>query len=193
MATASRLGPSWPVETERLRLRPFAEADLDWLHRVYGDEDVVRWLVHETRSLRQVRELLTKKIAGTTVATDGDWLSAAVEVRDTGQLVGDCALQLVSREHRLGEIGFLFDPAHQGRGYATEAARAFLGIAFDDFRLHRVIGRVEPRNGPSTRVLEKLGMRCEAHFVENELIKGEWQSELVYALLEREWRDGAGE
>jgi RimJ/RimL family protein N-acetyltransferase len=54
-----------------------------------------------------------------------------------------------------------------------------------------VIGRVEPRNHASARVLEKLGMRREAHFVENELIKGEWQSELVYALLEREWRDGA--
>jgi RimJ/RimL family protein N-acetyltransferase len=192
MTAARRVGPTWPVETERLRLRPFAEADLDWLHRVYGDEDVVRWLVHEPRSLRRVRDLLTKKIAGATVATDGDWLAAAVEVRETGQLVGDCALQLVSREHRLGEIGFVFDPAHQGRGYATEAARAFLGVAFDDLGLHRVIGRVEPRNGPSARVLEKLGMRREAHFVENELIKGEWQSELVYALLEREWRDGPG-
>ena len=191
MSTARGVGPRWPVETERLRLRPFSEGDLDWLHSVYGDEEVVRWLVHEPRSRRQVRDLLAKKIAGATVATDGDWLSAAVEVRDTGELVGDCALQLVSREHRLGEIGFVFDPGHQGRGYATEAARAFLRLAFDDLRLHRVIGRVEPRNHASARVLEKLGMRREAHFVENELIKGEWQSELVYALLEREWRDGA--
>ena len=191
MSTARGVGPRWPVETERLRLRPFGEGDLDWLHGVYGDEEVVRWLVHEPRSRRQVRDLLAKKIAGATVATDGDWLSAAVEVRDTGELVGDCALQLVSREHRLGEIGFVFDPGHQGRGYATEAARAFLRLAFDDLRLHRVIGRVEPRNHASARVLEKLGMRQEAHFVENELIKGEWQSELVYALLEREWRDGS--
>jgi len=54
--------------------------------------------------------------------------------------------------------------------------------------LHRVIGRVEARNIASARVLEKLGMRREAHFVENELVKGEWQSELVYAILDREWR-----
>jgi RimJ/RimL family protein N-acetyltransferase len=53
--------------------------------------------------------------------------------------------------------------------------------------MHRVIGRAEARNAASARVLEKLGMRLEAHFVENEWVKGEWQSELVYAVLEREW------
>ena len=53
---------------------------------------------------------------------------------------------------------------------------------------HRVIGRLEPRNTASARVLEKLGMRSEAHLVENEWVKGEWQSELIYAILEHEWR-----
>jgi RimJ/RimL family protein N-acetyltransferase len=78
-------------------------------------------------------------------------------------------------------------PDHQGRGYATEAAAALLELAFDGFGMHRVIGRLEARNTPSARVLEKLGMRREAHFVENELVKGEWQSELVYAVLAAEW------
>ena len=54
--------------------------------------------------------------------------------------------------------------------------------------LHRVFGRLEPRNDPSARVLEKVGMRREGHFVENEYVKGEWQSELVYAILDREWQ-----
>ena len=58
-------------------------------------------------------------------------------------------------------------------------------------RLHRVVGRLEPRNTGSARVLEKLGMRREAHLVENEWVKGEWQSELVYAILAREWIDGS--
>jgi hypothetical protein len=52
-----------------------------------------------------------------------------------------------------------------------------LKLAFDVFGLHRVIGRLEPRNTGSARVLERLGMRKEAHFVENEFVKGEWQSE----------------
>jgi RimJ/RimL family protein N-acetyltransferase len=54
--------------------------------------------------------------------------------------------------------------------------------------MRRIVGRLEPRNVASARVLEKLGMRREAHLVENEWLRGEWQSELVYALLEAEWR-----
>ena len=54
--------------------------------------------------------------------------------------------------------------------------------------MHRVIGRLEARNEASARVLERLGMRQEAHMIENEYVKGEWQSEVVYALLDREWR-----
>jgi RimJ/RimL family protein N-acetyltransferase len=62
-----------------------------------------------------------------------------------------------------------------------------LDFAFDTVRLHRVVGRTEARNTGSARVLEKLGMRREAHLVENEWVKGEWQSEVVYAVLAREW------
>jgi hypothetical protein len=72
-------------------------------------------------------------------------------------------------------------------GLATEASRALVEWAFTTAGMHRVIGRTGARNAASARVLEKLGMRLEAHFVENEWVKGEWQSELVYAVLDREW------
>ena len=108
-------------------------------------------------------------------------------LRETGEVVGDVDLLWVSDQHRTGEVGFVVDPAHQGNGYATEAARAVVDWAFGSFGLHRVIGRTEARNTGSARVLEKLGMRLEAHLVENEWVKGEWQSELVYAILDREW------
>src|SRR5207249_3022518 len=65
--------------------------------------------------------------------------------------------------------------------------RVVLGMAFEELKLHRVIGRLEARNTASARVLEGLGMRREAHFGENEYVKGEWQSELDYAILDREW------
>jgi RimJ/RimL family protein N-acetyltransferase len=103
-------------------------------------------------------------------------------------VVGDVGLQWVSERDRTAEIGFIVDPRQQGKGYATEAARALVDWAFAAAGLHRVIGRLEARNAASARVLEKLGMRLEAHLVENEWVKGEWQSELVYAILEHEWR-----
>jgi RimJ/RimL family protein N-acetyltransferase len=179
--------PEWPLETERLVLRPFQEGDLDALYKVHSDEEVARYLYKEPRSLEETRELLGRKMAAAQFAGEGEWISAAVIARESGQFVGDMALHWVSEQHKTGELGFIFDPEHQGRGYATEAARAFLAFAFEGMGFHRMIGRTEARNVASARVLEKLGMRREAHLVENEWVKGEWQSELIYAMLEDEW------
>src|SRR5919197_1471769 len=72
----------------------------------------------------------------------------------------------------------------QGRGYAGEAAEVVLRLGFADLGLHRIIGRCDPRNLPSARLLARLGMRREAHFIHNERFKGEWGDDLVYAILE---------
>jgi RimJ/RimL family protein N-acetyltransferase len=94
----------------------------------------------------------------------------------------------LSREHRQGEVGFVFNPEYQGKGLATEAATELLRLGFEHFDLHRIIGRCNARNEASARLLERLGMRREAHFRGNVLFKGEWKEELVYAMLQREWR-----
>jgi RimJ/RimL family protein N-acetyltransferase len=180
--------PDWPLETERLVLRPFEEGDLDAFYAMQSDAEVARWLYEEPRTLEETRAHLERKMGGTELSAEDDWLSAAVIERESGQCIGDLSLHWVSEAHKTGEIGFIFHPAYQGRGYATEAARAFLGFGFDGMGFHRMIGRAEARNTPSARVLEKLGMRQEALLVENEWVKGEWQSELVYAMLEHEWR-----
>ena len=183
--------PAWPLRTDRLVLRPFAADDLAPLHAIHSDEGVARWLYNDPRSLEETRELLVKKVTGASVGGEGEWLSAAAVLRETGELVADLALLWASEAHRQGELGFVVHPAHQGRGYATEASRPLVAFAFEALGLHRVVGRLEPRNIGSARVLEKLGMRREAHLVENEWVKGEWQSELVYAILAREWADGS--
>jgi RimJ/RimL family protein N-acetyltransferase len=184
--------PDWPLETERLVLRPFRDEDLPALHAMHSDEVVVRWLYHEVRSEQEVRDLLERKKFGAALTEEGQWLSCAITLRESGEVVGDLSLHWVSREHRCGEVGFILAPAHQRRGYTTEAAAALLPFAFESMGWHRLIGRTEARNTGSARVLEKLGMRLEAQLVENEWVKGEWQSELVYALLDREWRQPRG-
>ena len=172
-------------------LRPFGSGDVEAFHAIQSDATVVRWLYNDVRTLEETRDLLARKIAGSALQREGEWLSAAVTLGATGELVGDISLLWASEAHRQGELGFVFHPAHHGVGYATEASGPILAFAFETLGLHRVVGRLEPRNLGSARVLEKLGMRREAHLVENEWVKGEWQSELVYALLEREWRDGS--
>lgn len=185
------LAPEWPVKTSRLTLRPFVDSDFDAMHAMRADADVARYLYGETMSPEETRSLLAQKIATPSWAREGDWLTAAAVESASGVTVGDVSLRWVSERDRTAEIGFIFDPRHQGKGFATEAARAVVDWAFGSAGLHRVIGRTEARNAASARVLEKLGMRLEAHFVENEWVKEEWQSELLYAILDREWRDGA--
>lgn len=152
-----------------------------------SDAEVARYLYEEPLSPEQTRDLLTRKMAATAWVSEGDWLGAAVVERASGLTVGDVGLHWVSERDRTAEIGFTFDPRCQGKGFATEAARALVDWAFTAAGIHRVIGRAEARNIASARVLEKLGMRREAHLVENEWVKGEWQSELIYAVLAREW------
>ena len=155
------------------------------MHAIESRPEVARWLYWEPRTEGEVREALERRIARARDAPETG-VTFGVEVIATCELIGHVSLTV--DEHRQGGIGFIFNPDHQGRGYATEAAAAVLGIAFGAYGLHRVFGRLEARNAASARVLEKLGMRREAHLRENEWVKGEWQSELVYAVLAREWR-----
>ena len=170
-------------------LRPFAVSDFDAMHAMRSDAEVTRYLYEYQGpfSPDETREFLKRKIAMDSRGCEGDWLTAGAVERASGLLVGDVALLWVSERDRTAEVGFIFDPRHQGKGFATEAARALVDWAFASAGMHRVIGRTEARNAAAARVLEKLGMRREARFVENEWVKGEWQSELVYAVLKREW------
>ena len=177
-----------PIETERLVLRLVDAGDLEAVHAYQSREDVARYLYWGPRSLDEAGASLEQKIASRAIHSEGDVLTLAVVSKKHDRLIGDFILQLVSSLHRQGEIGYIIHPDFAGNGFATEAGRVLLAIAFVDLRLHRVVGRTEARNTASARVLEKLGMRREAHLVENEWVKDEWQSELVYAILDREWR-----
>jgi RimJ/RimL family protein N-acetyltransferase len=181
--------PPFPIETERLLLRPFVEDDLDGLVAMHSVPEVARYLYSEPRGRDDVVALLPEKMRRTTLRDEGDALNLAAVLRETGALVGDVTLIWRSRAHAQGEVGYIVNPAYQGRGLATEATRVLLRVGFEDLGLHRLFGRLDGRNAASARVLERLGMRREAHLVENEHVKGEWTDEIVYAMLAREWRE----
>lgn len=184
------LRPDLPIRTQRLLLRPFEDGDFEPLFAMQSREDVTRYLPWSPRSEAEVREILERLKQMTGIHETSESLRVAGVLPDSGEVVGDFSLWRRSAEHRLGEIGFVTHPAHQGRGYATEAARELLRLAFEEAGLHRVVASADARNRASVRVMERLGMRQEAHFRENELLKGEWTDEVVYAMLAAEWRAG---
>jgi len=176
-----------PIETARLTLRPFTKTDFEDTFAYLSRADVVRYLYWEPATREGFSETLDRKIARTTLVPGGHGLNLAVVPRDVGRVVGDVSLWWQSEVHRGAEIGFVFHPDHQGRGYARESAQALLRLAFAELGLHRVTGRLDARNIASAGLLERLGMRREAHLIENEWVKGEWTDELMYAVLDREW------
>jgi RimJ/RimL family protein N-acetyltransferase len=177
-----------PIETEWLRLRPFARGDLDDLVAIQSRPEVARFLYWEARGREEVEPALAKYIAATAIEGDDDLISLAVERRADAALVGYVSIWLRSLAHRQVEIGFVFHPDAKGQGYATEASRELLALAFEGLGAHRVFGRTDARNQASAALMRRLGMRAEAHFREAEVFKGQWGEELVFAILEDEWR-----
>jgi RimJ/RimL family protein N-acetyltransferase len=181
-----------PVRTERLVLRPIdAAGDIDAIHAYASREDVCRYIPWTPKTRDEVAAWLPRRDT-TTIPAPGTAASLAITLRETGELVGDVMLIWESAENRTVEIGYVVNPDHAGHGYATEAARAMLAMAFDRLGMHRVVARVDARNPASAAVLRHLGLRQEAVLVENEWFKGEWSTEIDFAMLEHEWRSRRG-
>lgn len=166
--------------------------DLDALWGYQRLPDVAEHMLWEPRDLVQVKVALERMVREDRLASEGDCLSLAVVDRDSGVLAGQVELVWRSDRHRQGEIGYVLDPRYQGQGLATEAALEVLRLGFEGLRLHRIIGRCSAANTGSAALLERLGMRREAHFRQNQLVRDAWRDEYVYAMLRSEWALPAG-
>jgi RimJ/RimL family protein N-acetyltransferase len=175
-------------ETARMRLRPYSLDDYAAFADLHGRADVARFLPWETRDAQASLAALQRH-QDPRLDADGDGVTLAGFDKGGGRLVGEFVLFLRSVEHRGGEVGYIVHPDFQGRGLATEGARAMLQIGFETMGMHRIIARIDARNAGSARVLGRLGMRREALLLQNEWFKGEWGDEADYAMLESEWAD----
>jgi RimJ/RimL family protein N-acetyltransferase len=184
-----------PLRTERLLLRTMTPGDVDDIHAYQSREDVCRYLMFEPRTFQEVTAKVTQYSQAIALRGDGDYWQLAVERQEApGRVIGDVFFTIPSVANALGEIGWTLHPDFGGRGYMTEAAGAVLAIAFGEIGLHRVRAELDPRNAASVALCRRLGMREEAHFVEDLWLRGGWGDTGIYALLDREWaaraRDG---
>jgi RimJ/RimL family protein N-acetyltransferase len=176
-----------PIRTDRLVLRPFDHGDLEGLFDMQSRPEVARYLYWEPRTRAEVSATIEQKIACRRIVGEGDVLSLAVNMADGGPAIGDLMLRYSSAAHGQAEVGYILHPDLQGRGLATEAVRALVDLAFDGLDVHRVHAQLDARNSPSARLLERLGLRREAHLVQNEWVKGEWTDEVIFGVLAAEW------
>jgi RimJ/RimL family protein N-acetyltransferase len=179
------------TRTARLVLRPFETEDFD-AYRVYHQRaDVYRFLYSappEPETLRSNFEAARHP----RLTYDGDTLRLAVERADDAAVIGEVLLKLADSAARQAEVGYIFNPRFSGVGYATEAVRAMIGIGFRTFGFHRIFARIDTRNHGSVGIVERLGLRREAHFIQNDRFDGVWGDEFVYATLASEWQAAQG-
>jgi RimJ/RimL family protein N-acetyltransferase len=172
------------IVTPRLLLRPFRAEDLAAFAAYRSHPDVARYQSWDTSFSIADAEAFLASQRGVELGTPGAWLQLAA-VDAAGTLCGDCAVRVDPPGS--AEVGVTFAPAHQGTGLATEALRAVIAELFDNHGLHRVYAQADDRNTAVHRLLERLGLRCEARLVEADWFKGEWTTLRIYAILSREW------
>lgn len=177
-----------PTPSERVQLRGFVPADRRAYCAYHRRAEVYRYLY---RSVPDEQELAAQFDAALSprFEQEGDAQRLAVVRCADSVLLGEVVLKLASKAARQGEIGFIFDPDHSGKGYATEAVTKMLDIGFEQHGLHRIFARLDPLNARSVALLERIGFRREAHLVENDCFNGVWGDEYIYALLHAEWQN----
>jgi len=171
--------------TQRLVLRRMCAADAEVMFAYRSDPDVCRYQPWAPSELEEVR-MFVEEMAAIEPDQTGTWFQMAITLK-SGRLIGDVGLHFPKTHERQVETGISLAFEFQHRGYATEAMEAVLEYAFGALAKHRVFATIDPRNLPSIRMVERLGMRKEAHFRQSVWFKGEWADDLVYALLRSEW------
>jgi RimJ/RimL family protein N-acetyltransferase len=179
--------PEYPIETERLRLRPFSRGDVDAVFSYRSRPDVAEYLFDEPMNHDECAEAVRLRTAQIAFTSEGDKVILAVVRKADGRLIGEVSLIWRSLVDQQAEIGYIFHPDAHGQGYAAEAARPLLAFGFEVMGLHRIYARCDARNRASSTVMRKLGMRQEAHFREHMQVKGRWDEEIICAILDHEW------
>ena len=178
----------FPIETRRLLIRPYEDKDLEDIFDYSGTSDF--WLMR-TLPWQPTREGVKKfweSRRSMDITNMVDQIDLVVEWKEKSKVIGNIGI-LISKniDNKQGTIGWLLGNKFQGQGFASEAARALLTFGFDTLGLHRISAGTSRDNIRSWLLMERIGMRREAHFKQSEYVNGEWQDEFIYGILAEEW------
>lgn len=179
--------PHFALQTPRLQLRRFLDNDFAAYAAYHCRPDVYRFLY---MAAPQGDELMTQftDVLRAPFEKDGDVFRLAVTRQEDGLIVGEVLLKIASFASLQLEVGYIFNPHYAGQGYAAESVRAMLTWGFESAGAHRIFARLDALNTASFKLVERLGMRKEAHLIQNDRFEGVWGDEFIYAMLQSEWR-----
>jgi len=181
--------PTPTLHTDRLRLRPFDDADADSLFALHSNDYVLRYWDSPPWLERSRAE---KFIAACRqIADEGTGARLAIDRGSEAAFIGWCSLTQWNPDFRSAKLGYCLTDDAWGRGYATEAAGALLEWALDTLDLNRVQAEADTRNEASARVLEKVGFVREGTLREDCVVNGDVSDSWVFGLLRREFKPSA--
>lgn len=183
--------PDLPIETDRLLLRYFEKSDLDAIAAYCGRAQVRRYLDGKARDHAEFKAILNTMSSQRRLTRPGDALTLAIVRRGHDDVIGHVSLRWTDATAGQAELFFILNPRFRNQGFTTEAIRAVLDLGFDLYGFHRVFARCGAEAHNSVRLLKRLGMRLEAHYREHALFQGDWDEELQFAVLDREWQRSA--
>jgi RimJ/RimL family protein N-acetyltransferase len=177
------------IRTQRLALRDLEASDGPRIFAYHTHPEVSRFQSWGTESVDVIQSYI-RSLAVIEPDTPGSWYQVGIFLLPGGKLIGDCGFRVLEAEPRQAEIGITLAPEVQGKGYAGEALQALLHYLLVTLGKHRVFGSVDPENLPSMKLLQRVGMRKEAHFVRSLWFKGAWVDDAIFAILASEWKSG---
>lgn len=175
-----------PLTVDGLVVRRVDPNDFDDVLEYCSDPEVARYQIWPPYTPDQVAEFID---AQADMPVGGPGMSLLLVVELDGKVIGDCQLTVAGPDDPQAEIGFAFNPQFTGQGFASRAVAAVLGFAFVQLGMHRVTACTDVRNERSWRLMERVGMRREAHFIHDAFVKGEWVDDYVYAMPDHEWHE----
>ena len=172
--------------TERLVLREYIHSDFTEVHEYASDPETVLYMLWGPNNKQDTLNFLNRAIK---YQTDNPRKVSelAVELKESGCLIGGCSIYITNEANKEGELGYCFSKKYWNNGYATEAAQAIMKFGFHTLNLHRIYATCDPSNIGSARVMEKAGMRREGRLREHLLQRGRWRDSYLYSILEYEF------
>lgn len=182
------LHPAFPIETERLRLRPYLDADRDWLMAMRHMPEVMALIPFGDETGEAIERVVANRKKSTFIDDPGDAILLIMEEKAAGARVGELMLRYPPDKYMTGEIGFMLHPDFQGKGYAFEGAMVLMRLGFDEAKFHRIMAITEGANTSCRTLLKRLGLREEAYHRQASWFKGAWHDDVIAAMLAEEWQ-----
>ena len=173
------------LETKRLFIRPITVDDKHEIFEYRRDKEVNKYQGWIPETIEDVEVFICK--TSKQINIPDTWFQFVIVDKESKKIVGDLGIHFIDSANKQVEIGCTLTKDFQHKGFATESVMKVIDYLFNDLNKHRIITSIDPDNKNSIRLVERIGFRKEAHFVESLLINGIWVDDLIYALIEKEW------